>query len=144
MNGQNNDNTLVVNIAGENIKVYAEEGTEYVMRMANYINYIINEFNQRKGPGIRQNIQLSYVALELCQALFKERDSKMSKSERNYEKMFHMEVFNHRKTQDQLAAAEKKLAEAEQELDEAKNELIECIKKYDAMLEDNETKAESS
>jgi len=126
------ENSLSVKIAGEILKVYADEGPEYIMRMANYINYIINEFNFKKGHSVRQNILLVYATLELCNALFKERDNKMTPDERNYEKMFQMELFSHKKTQDQLEAAQKRLSEAERELASVRKDLDDFINMYDS------------
>ena len=125
------DKSLSVKIAGEIIKVYADEGPEYIMRMANYINYVINEFNTKKGHSVRSNILLVYAALELCNALFKERDNKMTPDERNYEKMFQMELFSHKKTHDQLEAAQKRLSEAEKELSSVRKDLEDFINMYD-------------
>jgi hypothetical protein len=117
MDGLKGD-VLAVDIAGETVKVYAENGQEYIIRMANYINFIIDDFNKKKGPHVRQSIQLIYAALDLCDALFTERDGKMTESERDYEKQFQMEVFSHKRTQDQLAETEKLLEQTRRELDE--------------------------
>jgi len=135
MNGAN-DKSMSVKIAGEIINVYAEEGQEYITRMSNYINYIVNEFNKKKGPNVRQPVQLAYAALELCNTLFTERDSRMSESERNFEKMFQMEVFSHKRTQDTLDAVEKRLADAERRLAEMNQELDEFVKAFDAEHKD--------
>ncbi|MDR1704673.1 MAG: cell division protein ZapA [Clostridiales bacterium] len=117
------ENSLAVKICNETVRVTSEEGPDYILRMANYINYIVDEFNEKKGKGVPQTLLLVYAALELCNSLFGERDNKMSAKERNYEKMFHMEVFNHKKTQDSLAAAEKRLDEAERRLNILTKEL---------------------
>ena len=126
------DKSMSVKIGGEIIKVFADEGPEYIMRMANYINYVISEFNSKKGHTVRQNILLVYATLELCNALFKERDNKMTPDERNYEKMFQMELFSHKKTQDQLEAAQKRLSDAERELATVRKDLDDFLNMYDS------------
>jgi hypothetical protein len=110
------ENSLSVKICNETVLVYSEEGPDYILRMANYIHYLVDELNEKKGKGVPQTLLLVYAALELCNSLFDERNSKMSAKERTYEKMFHMEVFNHKKTQDSLAAAEKRLEELERRI----------------------------
>ena len=137
------DGAMSIKIGGEILKVYADEGPEYIMRMANYINYIISEFNSKKGHSVRQNILLVYACLELCNALFKERDNKMTPDERNYEKMFQMELKNHKTTQEQLEAAQKRLSGTERELASMRKDLDEFVNMYDAEMKAESEKAES-
>jgi hypothetical protein len=132
---EKNDSSLAVNIAGDMIKVYAEEGPEFIMRMANYINHVIKDFNSKKGHSVRQNTLLTYACLELCHSLFIERDSKMSDSERSYEKMFNMEVANHKNTQELLSITEKKLKDTEKKLAKVQKEYDDFVKEFDAGTE---------
>ncbi|MCL2703488.1 MAG: cell division protein ZapA [Defluviitaleaceae bacterium] len=130
INDAGTDNSLAVKISGEVIKVYADDGPEYIMRMANYINYIIDEFKAKKGHGVRQTILLAYAALELCHAYFQERDSQMTETERSYEKMFQMEVFSHKRTKDQLDSTEKRLADTERQLSQVRKDLDDFVSAF--------------
>jgi hypothetical protein len=136
--GTGPENSLPIKIAGEIIKVYADEGPEYISRMANYINYIIDDFNSKKGSSVRQTILLIYAALELCNTLFQEREGRMTEDERKFEKMYEIELFNHKKTQNQLEAAEKRLAETERQLAEVRKDLDDFVNAFD--LETGKTK----
>lgn len=124
---------LNVKIGGETVKVFAAEGPEYIQRMANYINYIIDDFNNKKGRAVRQSLLLVYAALELCDTLFREKDKKLTPSERSYEKMFQMEVFSHKRTQDALETAAKRLEEMEAELLEVRSELNDFLKAFELL-----------
>jgi len=142
LNVHGGERSLSVIIAGENVKVHAEEGIEYITRMANYINYIVNEFNAKKGHSVRQSLLLTYACLELCDALFRERESKMTASDRNYEKMFQMEVFAHKKTQDLLDTSQKQLTETEKELAQVRKDLEDFINAFDKEKEKGKDKEE--
>lgn len=123
MGGSTDDKSMSVKIAGETIKVYSDKGPEHIVRMANYINYITDEFNAKKGHSVRQTTLLAYAALEICNTLFTERDSHMSPDEREYEKKYQMELFSHKKTQDQLNITEKLLMETDGELAKVRKDL---------------------
>jgi cell division protein ZapA (FtsZ GTPase activity inhibitor) len=111
MDNSKDDKSLSVDIAGEVINIYADEGPEHIARIAEYINNIVNNFNAKKGPGVRKSVQLTFAALEICNTLFAERENKMTDSERNYEKMYHIEVQNHKRTQERLDETLKELEE---------------------------------
>ncbi|MCL2407413.1 MAG: cell division protein ZapA [Defluviitaleaceae bacterium] len=125
----------LVTVAGELISVSCDhEDPEYVDRLANYINYIIKEFNSRRGYGISKAITLMYACLDLCDTLFRERDSKMPEAERSFEQMFHQEVFAHKRTADALLTLEKRLAEIEKRLEDTMVEYGKFVDDYEKEL----------